>query len=206
MTDGSSSKSSCAKKCLPKTNPTTASSTLQGDCASRAAELDLQNKIVELMSRLYDVNDKIISMQSRLQSKGTIITNAAGMAKQKDKDNKELQEKLDNANRTIRAQYKMLASQNTMLTSLDEMISSTEEVLTLNDRKLQNKSEQLLNHCKKVDELKQQLAESKFKLPPFCQTRIDSQDIVSYIQKILENSCAKMSSTSLKSKNMFKHL
>ncbi|KAL7571317.1 hypothetical protein ACA910_007638 [Epithemia clementina (nom. ined.)] len=204
-TDGMPNPSISGKKCAQEPS--------QGYSSPGAAQMELQNKIVELTSLLSDANEKISSMQSRLDRAGAIITNTIAVAQQKDQESKELQDKLDKVNCRISAQNEllasqneMLASQNKMLKSLDKTISATKEALTSNDRKLQNKSEQVLYHCKRVDELKQQLADSKFKLPQSCQTRINLQDIVGLIRKILENSCAKMSSTSSKSKYMFEHL
>ncbi|KAL7578102.1 hypothetical protein ACA910_015033 [Epithemia clementina (nom. ined.)] len=80
------------------------------------------------------------------------------------------------------------------------------EKLSEKEKQVHHQNQQVLYHQKKCEDLKDELNNAQFNLPKSAQTRLDTQEIVRSIRRIIKDSISNMQHNSDSSKYLFESL
>ncbi|KAL7555940.1 hypothetical protein ACA910_005481 [Epithemia clementina (nom. ined.)] len=157
------------------------------DGCSSNREQELSAEIVALQLEVDTRNEKILYLQKRIDSAGAIMADSLRLLKEKHDEVDTLQNDNDKMHHQLQRAQETIEKRN-------EMLPLTKASMEAKFKAIHNKTEQVTYHGKKASDLQKHLDETRLDFPNSCLTTIDVRQIVSTVQRILEDSCSKMQS------------
>ncbi|KAL7571105.1 hypothetical protein ACA910_014715 [Epithemia clementina (nom. ined.)] len=143
---------------------------------------ELQDKIVALQSQVDSRDEEILRMLKGIDDAGAIIADSLRVMKGKQEDIDTLQHGNNKLQSQLQQARELICQQN-------EILQSTTSSIKAKGKEIHNKTEQVAYHRKKASDMQKQLEKTRLDLPKSCLTRIDAQQIVTTVRRILEDSC-----------------